>query len=598
MPLEFAVNQAPFDRLTGPQRERLRASADVVYFRPVETIMEAGGSAEGLYVVIKGTVEERDGEELVALRGPGDWFDGQALVQGRGRNAFVAREETLCHVAPRELVLALIADNPRFGAFFYAEVSKKLGAIAADTETALARPMLQSRVGELRLAEAGALDAGESIEAAARRMEALGGNALLVTQGDRTGIVTGTDLWKASLLRGLPASTAVGEIAQFALVAVEADDFVSTALSRMTRHNKRRVAVRRDGALVGFLEDIDLLAFLGAGAQALGARIERASKVADLAPSAADIAGQTRLLRRQGVKIEAVCEIVSDLNRALFARVFALTAPPSIRRNGCLIVMGSEGRGEQTTRTDQDNGLILSGTVPEAELQAFRTDYSSALASFGFPPCPGGVMVSNPAWSKTLHEFERDVRGWIALGAEGGPLDAAILYDADAVAGDPAPLEAAKRTLVEAARGERAFMVRFAQAVDAFPTPIGLLNNLVTSRGAGDALDLKKGGVFPIVHGVRALALDHGLMETGTVDRIRRLTAENVFEPEFSADLVEAFRFLLSLRLDQQLAEIRADDWVKPGELTTMDRDLLRDAMQVARRLKDRVRRHFNLAMF
>ena len=66
------------------------------------------------------------------------------------------------------------------------------------------------------------------------------------------------------------------------------------------------------------------------------------------------------MLRRQGVKVEVVCEIVSDLNRHLFAKLFALTASPAIRDDGCLIVMGSEGRGEQTVRTDQDNGLILS----------------------------------------------------------------------------------------------------------------------------------------------------------------------------------------------------------------------------------------------
>ena len=52
------------------------------------------------------------------------------------------------------------------------------------------------------------------------------------------------------------------------------------------------------------------------------------------------------------------------------------------------MVMGSEGRGEQTVRTDQDNGLILSEPVPEADLKAFRAAFSDALDASAFRPVP------------------------------------------------------------------------------------------------------------------------------------------------------------------------------------------------------------------
>ena len=68
------------------------------------------------------------------------------------------------------------------------------------------------------------------------------------------------------------------------------------------------------------------------------------------------------------MRVEAIAEITSDLNRRLIAKLFELIAPPSIREAGCLMVMGSEGRGEQTVRTDQDNGLLLAEPVPKAEL--------------------------------------------------------------------------------------------------------------------------------------------------------------------------------------------------------------------------------------
>jgi signal-transduction protein with cAMP-binding, CBS, and nucleotidyltransferase domain len=90
------------------------------------------------------------------------------------------------------------------------------------------------------------------------------------------------------------------------------------------------------------------LSFLAGNSQLVAGRIDRASSVGDLASAAQKIEPQIRMLRRQGVKIEVVCEIVSDLNRRLHAKLYSLVAPQPIREHGCLIVMGSEGRGEQT----------------------------------------------------------------------------------------------------------------------------------------------------------------------------------------------------------------------------------------------------------
>jgi CBS domain-containing protein len=177
-------------------------------------------------------------------------------------------------------------------------------------------------------------------------------------------------------------------------------------------------------------------------------------------------------------------------------------------------------------------------------------------------------------------------------------MNIAIFFDARAVGGDPELLTVAKQDLIEAMRGERVHLARFARAIDAFPTPIGLFNNLVTSSAEGDALDLKKGGIFPIVHGVRALALEKGLAETGTAARIARLAELGTFEPQFARELTEALRYLMTMRLDAEIAEQASTSLVRPRELTTMERDALRDALQVAKRLREIVRRHFNLMMF
>jgi CBS domain-containing protein len=294
-----------------------------------------------------------------------------------------------------------------------------------------------------------------------------------------------------------------------------------------------------------------------------------------------------------------IAEIVSDLNRRLFARLFDLVAPPAIRANGCLIVMGSEGRGEQTVRTDQDNALILAEPVHEPVLDAFRHDFTQALESFGFAPCPGNVMVRNPIWSRPLADYLAAFRQWVALPGETTHMDVAILCDAVAVAGNAQLLAEAKAGLVETVRGRSAFMVHFARAIDAFPMPIGFFNNLLTRDGQGDAVDLKKGGIFPIVHGIRSLALERNLTETGTAQRIQRLIEAGALSRDFGRELTQSLYFLMTQRLDAQLgAAGTATALVRPAELSSMQRDLLRHAFHVVKQFREIVRRHFNLGAF
>lgn len=594
----FDAATAPFDRLTLEEAESLRAALDVAYYRPGQTIIAEGAPPEGLYIIVKGAVEEREEGELLGLLGPKDFFDSRALVQGVGVSAFIAREETLCALAPRADLLRLINGNPRFGAFFYSDISRKLDAMAHKDQSGPIEDMMRARVRDLFLLPAAVIDAVQPIASAGRIMRDIDCNALLVKDGERMGIVTGMNLSKALVLKGMTIDEPVGSVAQYEMITVAPDDFISQALLMMTKHNKRRLVVKEGDHFVGILEDINLLSFFAGNSQIVVGRIDRAGTLHELGAAAAQIAEQIRPLRRQGVKFEVVAEIVSDLNRRLFARLFALLCPPALKGKCCLIVMGSEGRGEQTVRTDQDNGLILSEPVDPVILQKFRDDFSGALAEFGFPPCPGKVMVNNPLWSRTLAEYIADFGVWIAAPDEKSAMNVAIFYDAAAVAGDESLLTRAKQALVEKLSHERVFLGRFAKAIEAFEPPIGLFNRLKLEEGDGDALDLKKGGIFPIVHGVRSLAIEQGLEETNTFKRLDKLAELGMLKPEFSRDLARALDYLQTLRLDAQLGAAASGSLLRPGELNSMDRDLLRDSFQVVKKLRDLLRHHFNLNIF
>ena len=601
----FDAQNPPFDRLTQEQAGELRAGVDIGYFAPGQVVIEQGKSAEHLHVIIKGAIEARDGDVVEAVLGPKDSFDARALVHGAAGETYVATEETLCYLAPKAIVLDLIRKNPGFAAFFYSELSRKLTDYALTQENEGVEQVLRARVNEASVHPAVFIDADKTIVEAGRMMQEEDTNALFVRDGERIGVITGMNLSKAAVLKGLPLDTKVRDVCHFDIVSVDADDFVFDAIIKMTRHKKRRLAVKANGAYAGMLEDIDILGLVAGNSQLIPGRIDRARSVQELEQPAQDIQNQVERLERQGVRVEVIAEITSDLNRGLLTKLYELIAPEAVRKVGCLMVMGSEGRGEQTVRTDQDNGLLLAEPVDEAELQTFRDDFTAALERFGFPPCPGNVMVRNPQWSTTLESFTRQLKDWILTPDELAAMNLGIFFDAVAVSGRRDLVVRAKTTMADMMRGETAHLARFAKAIDQFEdASAGVLSSLMASVGvASGIIHIKKSGTFPIVHGVRTLAIDKGLMETSTVKRIDALCGVGLLSEDMGRDLRSALSYFMEVRLRSQLKAMKTgrheeEAIVRLAELSTRDRDLLRDSLKVVRRFRETVRNRYHLGLF
>jgi len=601
----FDIANPPFDRLTHQDSEELRAGLDIGYFGPGEVIIPQGGSSDWLHVVIKGSVEVRDGSTVPTILGPKDSFDSRALVHGAAGEDFVAAEETLCHLIPRHIVLNLIHRNPAFAAFFYAEISRKLDAFAQQRKAEGMDSVLRARVRDARCRAAVFIDGGATIEQAGHCMKDNDINALFVRDGQRIGVVTGMNLSKAVVLRRLPLETVVREACHFDVISVDRDDFLFEALLLMTKHDKRRLAIRSNGDYLGFLEDIDILGLFAGNSQLIPGRIERARSIDDLAAATRDIQTQVERLHRQGIKVDVIAEMTSDLNRRLLTHLFGMTAPPSIREAGSLLLMGSEGRGEQTVRTDQDNAILLDRDVPAADLARFREAFTVALHGFGFPPCPGNVMVRNPVWSQPLDSFIRQLKTWVLQGDAEAVMNIAIFLDAEAVAGSANVLTRAKEALFELMRGEAALLARFAALIETFATPsLGVLGTIMASVGAGpDAVDIKKAGTFPIVHGVRTLAIEKGILETPTAARIEALVRAGILEPAFGRELTSALHVFMDFRLRSQLQALHkgameTESILRLDGITTVERDILRDALRVVRQFRDLIRSRYHLGAF
>ena len=90
------------------------------------------------------------------------------------------------------------------------------------------------------------------------------------------------------------------------------------------------------------------------------------------------------------------------------------------------------------------------------------------------------------------------------------------------------------------------------------------------------------------------------LEETNTFERIQKLVQLNVLDEQLGKDVAEAQRYLMELRLKSGLLSLNNGQVSEPNQvdlqtLSTLERDLLKDALQVVKRFKNVIRHHFHL---
>jgi CBS domain-containing protein len=603
MPNAFNFSASPFDCLTPDQQRLVRDSVDVVYYPEGASILDVGTVPTHLFVIIKGFVTQYDGDEVITTYGPDDTFDGRGLVAAKTSSKFVAQEEVVAYQLARQTVTDLIADNATFGALLFSDLSNKLTALSQRQSQHELQSLTLSRVDEAFVRPAHFVSMDADVVSAVHVMQVQRTKCVLVrddnTVPPRLGVFTSSTLQRA-ILNGTPLhEQRVGELASFQLISVRSDDQVGDALALLQRHRVHRLVVMNDRQVVGVLEALDLFSFLSNHSHLITVQVEAATDIEGLAMAATQITRMVTTLYRSGTRVSLIARLVQDLNARLFERAWQIIAPPDLVANSCLFVMGSEGRGEQLLKTDQDNGLILrDGYTPPDNLAVLCEQFSQALSSFGYPECPGRIMVSNPMWRKTTYEFGQMVKQWLLMPSADSLMNLAIFLDAHAVCGDAHLLQDAQQVLMRIATDNDAMLARFAAAIDAFGNSQGWWNRLL---GLDDqhGLHLKKEGIFPLVHGVRSLALAEHLQETSTTARIEALVAKDIITAALGADLTQSLHFLMGLKLKAGVTEMETQHavsgLVNVAKLSTLERDLLKDALGVVKHFRGLLRSRFKL---
>jgi CBS domain-containing protein len=339
----------------------------------------------------------------------------------------------------------------------------------------------------------------------------------------------------------------------------------------------------------------------------LSVAIREAPRVEALAPLAASMRETARALHEAGTDVSELTSFISTTNDLLSTRIIDLVMPPDLPAGieCCWIVMGSEGRYEQTLHTDQDNAIIFSDAAdrPPEEVRAFLAEparrVNEAMSLCGIPLCRGGIMAGNAQWCLSLAEWKEQFARWLDRGGPQALLNATVFFDFRALHGATRLAHELRAWLSERAKGHTRFLLQLTQSALGNRPPLGFFGGFVlaTHGGVPRVLDLKVNAITPFVDAARIYSLATGVRETNTVRRLREASQPARISAAQLDAWVAAFLAMQRLRVRLHMEALAASEaprnLVDPRSLPVSDRRALKAALREAQRLQERLARDY-----
>ena len=603
---KFISNIHPFNNLNTFELDDLVEDLDIVYFKANSIVQAQDSNPEFLYFVLKGLIQEINDDEVLSVYSKGEIFDSVSLIKNHSKNSFVAIEESICYALKKERFMQILSSNQQLENYFFQSISDKLNNNILNEKNKDMANIMIAKVKDAKVHKAVVVDTNKTIYEAATIIKQEKIPTLLLKDEDgEMYIVTDSDFRQKVILNRMDYDDLVVKIASKGLIYINEDDFLFNAQLQMAKHGLKRVVVKNDhDEIVGILDQISLSSFFATNTFAVSNQIINAETLDELKEASHSFIKIIKSLNAKGVKIEFISKLINQLNKKLLDKLYKILAPKELIGKSCLVVMGSEGRAEQILRTDQDNALIISDdcSISEEKLREFTHLFTETLVDFGFPRCEGNIMVSNPYWCRKQSDFKELIYEWVNNPSGDNFMNIAIFYDALCVSGDIEIIKELKNYLFKISSNSQSFYTNFARVINSFDVPLGFFDGFVFNskdEKHEDEIDIKRGGIFIIVQGIRSLSIQNRVLNTNTIKRINSLKELKVLDDESAKELIMAFNILNSLKLKASLEKLdkkeKIDNFVNPNRLTIMEKDLLKESFKIVNKLKKRLENHFKL---
>ncbi|MBF0566059.1 MAG: cyclic nucleotide-binding/CBS domain-containing protein [Nitrospirae bacterium] len=617
--IQFLRKVPPFQFLgDGALSAAVKGMAAEFYPKGTVIVRKGDTAVDYLFVIRKGGAKrslDYEGEEiLVDYKGEGDIIGYLSLFGEDVPWADVtAIDDTICYLMRKDEIKKLIDTDDEARKLFSKSFLNPVTNDAVNevqykhfTYSCGDKILFTTKVGDIVRRNPSTAPQVISIREAACIMteKRTGSLILLNEQGAPIGIVTDRDMRDKVVSRDRDINEPIHTIMSLSLIRADAGEYCYEAILKMIRYNVHHLLVMKEKRLWGILTNHDLMLLQGTSPLAIVKDIETQSSVNGLIHVSGKINGIYNVLLSEGARSGNVLRIITEINDRLVRKVIRLAEnelglPPV---PFVWIGFGSEGRKEQTFKTDQDNAIIYYDPINENEILAARKYFSrfsvfvrDGLFKVGFPPCPAGYMASNPVWCQPLKTWKKYAANWTATPTAEAVLNTVTLFDCRAIYGDE-NLEAAFRDHLQSrVTDNRLLLGSVANLSIKNAPPIGFLKAFVVEKSGEhkDELNLKVKAIAPIVDVARLFALEKGISVTSTLERIEALADTHGIVKEYAEELIHAFEFIMLLRIQHQYEKIRnglqPDNFIRPDKLTNLQKRTVKEAFQLISRIQDMV---------
>jgi CBS domain-containing protein len=627
--LPFFASHAPFDHMERAHLIWMMERMRLGYYAKGEVIVSPEqGAVERFLVIKQGMVQ---GEQNVAHASAADtWMElaegecfplGALLTNRPVASVYRAGEDTFCYELTAADFSTLLALSAPFRDFCTRRIANLLEhskqVIQAQyTQSGTEQQSLTSPLSAIIRRAPITCASQTSVREVLEQMQEsrIGSMVAVDAAGRPLGILTLPDVLERIALPQIDLDQPVIGVMSTQLTTLPPHALAHEAALMMAKQGFRHVLVVENERLVGLVSEKDLFALQRVGLRQTGSAIRHAQHLDELQQAAADIRNMAQSMMAQGVAAEQLTQFISAFNDQLTARVIELEytasgidATPLVGRL-CWMALGSEGRFEQTLKTDQDNAFIF--TVPEgmtadqvrAQLLPMAKRINDTLALCGFPLCLGKVMASNPQWCLSLEEWKSTFSGWIYNSTQEALLQASIFFDFRSLYGAHMLADELRQWLARVASDNTRFQHQMAENAMRNRPPLGLVRDFVV--GKENTLDLKLNGITPFVDAARIFSLATGVIHTSTIQRLRQsAVAMNIPVAEIDS-WINAFLFIQMLRLrhhyevsvQQGAIDTQGlNNLIDPTLLNELDRRILKEAFRQARKVQTRLALNYQL---
>ncbi len=512
----------------------------------------------------------------------------------------------------------MVRENPRFGRYYLETFSEDfVCAVYSELRFEKVKShkeescfLFNYRVRDIIKQIPEIIDGSATVRQAGALMTELHADSLLVKDQTENiiGLVSTKDFRTKVVAEGLDYDTPVAQIMTSPLRTIPAQAPCFEAMLRIIRERVDHLAVEHRQVIVGVVSAHDIMVHQGASFYYHFREIGVPRSISGLYAVSQRIPIMVRTLLEEGARAENITKVITLFNDNILHRMLTLLVdemgPPPVPF--CWLVLGSEGRKEQTFRTDQDNAIIYqdpkegkeSGEVREY-FRIFGAKAVEHLQACGYPKCQNKFMASNPRWCKPYSVWNGYFEEWIINPIPPEVPLSRIFFDFRPAWGANDLAERLRNHVTDLAGHSEVFLRHLAEDCMTTATPVSFFGDYLVERDGmhSTELDLKARGLTPFVNFARLMALRYGIQETGTLNRLQILSDQGRISKALCADAREAYEFQIQLTLVHQLRMLEAgqlpDNAIQPSELSDLERKTLKEAFAVVHRLLGHVKKEF-----